>query len=196
MTKTIEFFFDYGSPTSYLAHRQLPALAERTGAAIVHRPILLGAVMKACDNSPPTAIPAKRDWFKRDMAAFAERYGVPFHYNDHFPVNTLAAMRGAIVARSRGWLEAYSDVVFKALWVENMDLSQPDVFSNCLRDGGLDAGSIVDGIGQPAIKETLKSETQSAIDKGLFGAPVFIVDGGPLIFGQDRMDFVEAAAQG
>ena len=195
MTKTIEFYFDYGSPTSYLAYTQLPALAERTGAEIAYRPVLLGGVMKATGNSPPTAIPPKGVWFKRDMAAFADRYGVPFHYNDHFPVNTLAAMRGAIVARSRGWLEPYSTVVFNGLWVENLDLSQPEVFIACLNDGGIDADAIGAGIGDPAHKESLKLETQDAIDKGLFGAPSFIVDGGPLIFGQDRLDFVEAAAR-
>ena len=87
--KTIEFLFDFGSPTSYLAWTQLPAIAERRGATIDYQPILLGAVHKATGNRSPVAVEAKGVWMLQDLARFAKRYGVPMRFNPHFPINTL-----------------------------------------------------------------------------------------------------------
>src|ERR1041385_624740 len=70
---TIEFFFDYGSPASYLAYTQMPGLAQRTGATIVYRPMLLGGVFKATGNQSPINIPAKGAWMMTDLPRFAKR---------------------------------------------------------------------------------------------------------------------------
>jgi 2-hydroxychromene-2-carboxylate isomerase len=99
--RSIEFFFDVGSPNSYLAHTQLPRLARERGARLVHRPMLLGGVFKATGNASPVTIPAKGRWMNDDLARWAARYGVPFRFNPHFPINTLALMRGAIGLQMR-----------------------------------------------------------------------------------------------
>ena len=101
---TIEFFFDYGSPASYLAYTQMPGLTQRTGATVVYRPMLLGGVFKATGNQSPINIPAKGAWMMTDLPRFAKRYGVPYVRNPHFPINTLNLMRGAIAAEMEGRL--------------------------------------------------------------------------------------------
>jgi len=89
MAKSVDFYFDYGSPTSYLAYTQMPGLAKRTGATVNYRPILLGAVFQATGNRSPVEVAAKGKWMQGDLQHFAERYNVPYQWNPHFPINTL-----------------------------------------------------------------------------------------------------------
>ena len=91
----VEFFFDFGSPTTYLAYTQLPRIAALAGAQLAWRPMLLGGVFKATGNASPVTVPAKGRWMGQDIARWAHRYGVPFAFNPHFPVNTLTLMRGS-----------------------------------------------------------------------------------------------------
>ena len=95
MSKSLEFFFDVGSPTTYLAWTQLPKIAAEAGATIIWRPMLLGGVFKATGNQSPVNIPAKARYMLQDLARYARRYGVPMTFNPHFPINTLTLMRGA-----------------------------------------------------------------------------------------------------
>ncbi len=95
MSKQIEFFFDFGSPTTYLAWTQLPRIAAAHGASIAWRPMLLGGVFKATGNHSPIEVPAKGRYTLHDLARYAKRYGVPLAFNPAFPINTLTLMRGA-----------------------------------------------------------------------------------------------------
>ncbi len=192
MAKEVEFFFDYGSPTSYLAYTQMPGIAERTGARVIGRPMLLGGVFKAIGNHSPATIPAKAVWMGRDMARFAERYGVPFGRNPHFPTNTLALMRGAVLAGRDDWLLAYSDAVFAAIWADGRNMGDRAVVDQVLGRAGFDPAWFRAGIAAPSVKAELKAATEEAVERGCFGAPTFFIDG-ELYFGQDRLDFVEAA---
>jgi 2-hydroxychromene-2-carboxylate isomerase len=101
VTKTVEHFFDVGSPTSYLAWTQLPKIAAQAGATIVWRPMLLGGVFKATGNASPVSVPAKGRWMNDDIRLWADRYGVPFRLNPYFPINTLTLMRGATAMQLR-----------------------------------------------------------------------------------------------
>ena len=193
MSKTIEFFFDFGSPTAYLAHTQLPAIAERSGAELVYRPMLLGGVFQATGNTTPAAIPAKGKYMGRDIARCAARYGEPYHSNPHFPVNTLNVMRGAVAAQQDGVLKSYMDAVYRAVWVDQKNTADPEVFAEVLVTAGLDAENFAERIQDPAIKDGLKSNTQEAVERGVFGAPTMFV-GEEMFFGQDRLDYVEAEA--
>lgn len=192
MSRQIEFYYDYGSPAAYLAWTQMPALAVRAGAELVRRPILLGGVFKATGNRSPMSIAAKGAWMTRDLARFAERYGVPFAINSNFIVNTLAIMRGALVAANGGVLERYDDAMFHAMWVAGRDMSDPAAIAAVLSAAGLDVETYRAGIQDDAIKQALIAATTDAVDRGVFGTPSFFVDD-ELFFGQDRLDFVEAA---
>ena len=98
MPKRLEFWFDVGSPTAYLAHTQMPGIAERTGVEIAWKPMLLGGVFKETGNAPPGDVPAKSAYYGVDLPRFAKRYGVPYKRNPFFPIMTLGLMRGCLAA--------------------------------------------------------------------------------------------------
>jgi 2-hydroxychromene-2-carboxylate isomerase len=188
--RTLEFFFDYGSPASYLAYTQMPRIAERTGAQIIYRPMLLGGVFKATGNHSPVDLAPKGVWMMTDLARFAARYGVPYVRNPHFPINTLHLMRGAIAAENGGRLVPYSDAVFRAMWVEKRNMEDPIVIGSVLRAAGFDPGAMMAAIGTAEVKDRLRVNTEEAVARGVFGAPTCFV-GNAMFFGQDRLDFVE-----
>lgn len=187
--KQVEFLFDYGSPTCYLAYTQLPALAAKYNAEILWKPILLGGVHKATGNRSPVEVPAKGLWMFQDLQRFAKRYGVPFKMNTHFPINTLLLMRGAVAMQRDGRLLPYSDAIFKAMWVDGLNLNEPQVIGSVLHKAGFDPQALLSAASDEAVKQQLKSETEAAVARGVFGAPVFFV-GEAMFFGQDRLDFV------
>ncbi len=190
MRKQIEFFFDVGSPASYLAWTQLPALAERHGATLVYRPMLLGGVFQATGNQSPGSIEAKGAYTRIDFQRFAQRYGVTLNHNPYFPINTLQLMRGAEALRGTDQLEPYLTAIFTAMWVDEQDLGQPEVIGKVLAAAKFDPSELMERLSDPAVKQGLKDTTQEAVDRGVFGAPTLFVDG-EMFFGQDRLDFVE-----
>ena len=192
--RTVEYFFDVGSPTAYLAWTQLPKIAAETGATIAWRPMLLGGVFKATGNASPVAVPAKGRWMNDDIARWARRYGVPFAFNPHFPINTLTLMRGATGMQMRRPADfaRYLDVIERAMWEVPKNLGDPAVLAATLAAAGFDADEFVAMVGDPEVKARLVATTEEAVARGVFGAPTFFV-GDAMFFGQDRLDFVREA---
>jgi len=192
--RTVEYFFDLGSPTAYLAWRQLPKIAAEAGATIAWRPMLLGGVFKATGNASPVLVPAKGRWMNEDIARWARRYGVPFAFNPHFPINTLTLMRGATGLQMRRPADflRYLDVIERAMWEEPKNLGDPAVLAATLVAAGFDAEEFVALVGDPEVKARLVATTEEAVARGVFGAPTFFV-GDAMFFGQDRLDFVREA---
>ena len=196
MTKTVEFFYDFGSPTVYLAATQLPRIAGSVGATIDWRPMLLGGVFKSTGNQSPVVVPAKAAHMKDDLERFAKRYGVPFRFNPHFPINTLALMRGAVAYQDDVVVSStYREAIFTAIWVEARNLNEPDVIGQVLGAAGLDPAELMNRIGEQTVKDQLIANTEEAVNRGVFGAPTFFV-GDQMFFGQDRLDFVTEALSG
>lgn len=195
--KTVEFFFDFGSPTSYLAWARLPAIAAETGATIVWRPMLLGGVFKATGNASPVMVPAKGRWMNDDIARWARRHGVPFAFNPHFPINTLTLMRIAagLQLKRQPLFDRYVQVVFDAMWRQPRNLGDSAVLAATLTEAGLDADAMLALAADPEVKAALVATTEEAVARGVFGAPSCFV-GDALFFGQDRLDFVREALQG
>lgn len=194
MSKTVEFFFDLGSPASYLACTQLPALCRECSAELIYRPMLLGGVFQATGNASPAMIPAKGRYMIRDLARYAERYGVPMRFNPHFPINTLSLMR-LLVAVQLHQPERFADALqalFQAIWVEGLNMGDPLKVAGVLEAAGFDAAVLQQQIAEPAVKETLRATTEEAVKRGVFGAPTCFV-GDEMFFGQDRLDFVRDA---
>ena len=189
----VEFFFDFGSPTTYLAYTQLPRIAALAGAQLAWRPMLLGGVFKATGNASPVTVPAKGRWMAQDIARWARRYGVPFAFNPHFPINTLTLMRGAVGLQLRQpeHFLRYVETVFHAMWVEPRNLGEPEVLAQTLADAGFDAG-FTELVADPEVKAALVATTEEAVRRGVFGAPTFFV-GEEMHFGQDRLEFVKEA---
>jgi 2-hydroxychromene-2-carboxylate isomerase len=196
MTRAVEFFFDVGSPASYLAWTQLPGIVQPTGSEIEYRPMLLGGVFQATGNRSPMEVPAKGQYLMDDLQRFARRYGVPFRHNPHFPINTLALMRMVLGLQLREpqRMVPFVDAVFRAIWVDARDMNDPAVVTEVLRQAGFDPEKMLALAGDPAVKDDLKVATQEAVARGVFGAPTFFV-GGEMFWGQDRLDFVKEALQ-
>lgn len=192
MSKSVEFFFDFGSPASYLAWTQLPRIASEAGAQIVWRPMLLGGVFKATGNQSPVMIPSKGAWMLKDLARFASRYGVPMAFSPSFPINTLTLMRGAAGYQNDERFERYVQVMFEALWTQQKNLGKPEVVAEVLSAAGFDPAEFERLVSDETVKERLKATTEEAIKRGVFGAPTFFI-GSEMHFGQDRLDFVAEA---
>ncbi|WHS58694.1 2-hydroxychromene-2-carboxylate isomerase [Pseudomonas sp. G2-4] len=194
MSKSVEFYFDLGSPTTYLAYTQLPTLCAQTNSQLVYRPMLLGGVFKATGNASPVTIPAKGPYLFKDLDRFAKRYGVAFKLNPFFPINTLLLMRAVtgMQLRQPERFEAFIDCLFRALWVDGRNLNDPATVAAVLDEGGFDPEYVLAMTTDEQVKQALKTATEEAIERGVFGAPSMFV-GDELFFGQDRLDFVREA---
>jgi 2-hydroxychromene-2-carboxylate isomerase len=196
MTKSVEFFFDVGSPAAYLASQRLPAICEAAGARLEYRPMLLGGVFQATGNQSPVNVPAKGRYIMIDFERFARRDGIAFEQNPHFPINTLTLMRAAVGLQLREPQRflPYLAAVFRAIWVDQKNMNDPAVVAQVLRAADLDSERVLALAADPEVKERLKTVTQEAVARGVFGAPTCFV-GGEMYWGQDRLDFVKEALE-
>ncbi|MDP2817287.1 MAG: 2-hydroxychromene-2-carboxylate isomerase [Polaromonas sp.] len=194
MAKTVDFFFDVGSPAAYLAWTQLPHLCRQAGGQIDYKPFLLGGVFQATGNHSPATVPAKGKYMMEDLARFADRYGVPFHNNPYFPINTLMLMRAAVGVQSSEPLRFadYVDAAYRAIWVDQKNMNDPAVVGEVLAAAGFNPSAMLALTAEQAVKDKLKAITQEAVERGVFGAPTFFIDG-TMYWGQDRLDFVREA---
>ena len=194
---TIEFFYDVGSPWTYLAFHRIEDVAREADATLVWRPILVGGVFNAVNESVyaqrANPVPAKARYHAKDLQDWARLYGLDIGWPSVFPVNSVKAMRGALVASDAGRLPEWSRACFEAYWGRDRDLSQDAVLEEAAREAGLDPNDLLARIAAPEIKERLRANTQQLIDRGGFGSPTIFVDGNDLYFGNDRLPLVEAA---
>jgi 2-hydroxychromene-2-carboxylate isomerase len=190
---TLEFFYDFVSPYSYLASTRVEAEVAKVGGALRFRPFLLGGVFNATGNRAPLETPAKARHMGTDLSRWATRLGVPFAWPARFPVLTVLPLRAAFAAEKAGKLVPYTHAMYRAYWVEGRDISEAAVVEEVARKAGLDGAALV--AEAPAYKDALKAQTQEAVDRGAFGAPTFFV-GQEMFVGNDRLDFaIEALAR-
>jgi 2-hydroxychromene-2-carboxylate isomerase len=192
--KTFDFYFDFGSPAAYLAFTQLNKLQAETGSTAVYKPMLLGGVFQATGNHSPATIPAKGKYTFVDFSRFAKRYDVRFKMNPHFPINTLMLMRGAVGLQRTNPEQflTYCDAIFKAIWVDSLNMNDPETIGKTLSDKGFEPTAMISLCGEQTTKDALKAVTEEAISRGVFGAPTFFV-GSEMFWGQDRLDWVHEA---
>jgi 2-hydroxychromene-2-carboxylate isomerase len=196
MTKSVEFFYDFTSPTAYLAWARLPQITERTGAKLIYRPMFLGGVMQATGNRPPGTVEAKGRWMREDLARWAKRFGVEFRMNPHFPMMTLMVQRAACGWIDRPDFERYLAAIFNAAWKDGHNIADKAELEAIVSAAGFDPVAFFAAAEDPANKEKLKANTEEAVSRGVFGAPTFFVHGAggeEMHFGQDRLDWVEEA---
>jgi len=194
--KTVEFYFDVGSPAAYLAWTVLPRICAQAGARIDYRPMLLGGVFQATGNHSPMTVPAKGRYMMGDLERFARRYDAPFSHNPFFPINTLTLMRMLTALQMRGdaRMPACADAIYRAIWVDGRNMNDADVVAQVLQSAGFDPAQLLAQASSPEVKERLKAVTQDAVARGVFGAPTFFV-GSHMYWGQDRLDFVKEALE-
>jgi 2-hydroxychromene-2-carboxylate isomerase len=197
MAKTYDYFFDFGSLASYLAHTQLEKIKAETGASPVYLPMLLGAVFKATGNASPVSVPAKGKYIFVDFKRFADSYGVPLNTNPHFPIITTTLMRmlTGLQMRADQRTHEFMDVIFKAIWVDSLNMNDADIVAGVLSKAHFDPLELLSLANDQTTKDRLKDVTTQAVERGVFGAPTFFV-GDQMFWGQDRMEQVKAALKG
>ena len=195
MTKTILFYHDLASPNAYFANKVLKQIAERTGAQITYRPVLLGGVFKATGNQAPFVafgnIPAKMKYMQIEMNRFVKQHGLTkFKMNPHFPLNTLVLSRAAVAADMNGELEAFITAGEQLVWEDGLKMDDPEVFVDKFTALGLNGEKLLAQTQDPDVKAKLVANTNEAVDCGVFGVPSFIVDD-ELYFGKDTLHEIE-----
>lgn len=191
------FFYDFGSPNAWFAHRVIPGIEARTGAKFRYVPVLLGGLFRLTNNQAPmvafAGIPAKTAYMRREMERFIARHSLhQFAMNPHFPVNTLMLMRGAVAAQHADVHEAYVEAMFTGMWETGLKLDDPAVLGQALAEAGLPAERLFALAQDQTVKDQLVANTQMAFEAGAFGIPSFLV-GEELYFGKDTLGEIEAA---
>lgn len=188
----VDFYFDFSSPYGYLAAQKIEALAARHGRTVCWRPMLLGVVFKQTGAAPLTEVPVKGPYSRHDFARSARFHGIEFRMPPVFPIPSQAPARMVLWARARSEAEAgrLAKALYRAFFVEGVDISKPDVAAEVAGRAGFDAAQARAAVDDPAMKDALKREVESAIAAGVFGSPFVIVDGEPF-WGMDRFDQLE-----
>jgi 2-hydroxychromene-2-carboxylate isomerase len=199
-TSAPQFMFDFGSPNAFLSHEAIPAIEKRTGAKFEYVPILLGGIFKATNNKSPAetlaGVKNKREFHALETQRFVKRFGVkPYTWNPNFPVNTLNLMRAAVAAQMDGVFEKYVDAAFHHMWVEPKKMDDPEVAAKAFAASGLDAAKLFARSQEPEVKAKLIENTQSAVERGVFGSPTFFV-GKEIFFGKEQLREVEELISG
>ena len=194
MAKTFDYYFDFGSLASYLAHTQLDIIKAETGASPVFLPMLLGAVFKATGNVSPVSVPAKGKYILVDFKRFADGYGVALNNNPFFPIITTTLMRmlTGLQMRADHRMHEFMDVIYKAIWVDSLNLNDPEVVNQVLHSAQFDPQDLNQLANEQATKDRLKEVTTRAVERGVFGAPTFFV-GEQMFWGQDRLAQLKSA---
>ena len=194
MAKTLEFFFDYISPTAFIAQAIVPGVIERTGAKLKLRPMFLGGVMQATGNKPPATVPAKGKYMGADLARQCKRYGLTLHFNPHFPMMNTRILTGATLRLADDPEQQHK--LFQAGWkhvwgrADGINVGEEAAFKEAFAQEGFDADALWALGTDPETKQMLRANTAEAVERGAFGAPTFFV-GDEMFFGHDRLDYAE-----
>ena len=185
MTKEVEFYFDFISPYAYLAYKKIQSLPK--DIKIKYKPVLLGALHNLEGITAPAFIKPKLKHMISDCDLIANKNKSNFIWNSKFPINSLSVMRGYLFINAEN-RELYMNVMFDAYWKDNLNISNEKILKNLIEKCKINSSKFFDGIKDLKIKDELRSITQEAHDKGIFGAPTFVVNN-KIFWGQDRLEF-------
>lgn len=194
---TLDFYFDCSSPWTYLGFESLQQLiARRSNITVNYLPILVGGVFNTVNPSVyenrEKPVPAKARYYAKDLRDWAHFVGIEIGSPPVFPVNSVKAMRGALVAIDADRLVPYARAVFRTYWTALEDISQDDVLARIVAEVGLEENTFFDGIKAQPVKDQLRANTEALIERGGFGSPTFFLNGEDMYFGNDRLQLIEA----
>ncbi len=193
---TIEFFFDYSSPWTFLAYDRIERIAEEMDATLVWKPFLVGGVFNTINPTVyqrrENPVPPKDNYYRKDMHDWAKLQGIRIGHPPVFPVNSVKALRGAFLAEELGRISSYSRAVFEAYWTDLRDISQDDVLADIVAGAGIDRERFFASIAAQPAKDRLRANTDELIRRGGFGSPTMFVDGDDMYFGNDRLELMQA----
>ena len=194
MIKSFDFFFDFISPYSYLAHKQIRNIEYQYKIEINYMPILLSGLLNLAEIKASAFIPAKAKFMIKDCKLFAEKLNIKFKFNSYFPIQSLNLMRGVLIAKKENKTSLYIDKFFDACWKDGLNLNDQEIVDKILEDLNFNLEAFKLKISEQKIKDELKKRTKDAYLKGVFGAPSFIINN-KMFWGQDRLEFVLKEAQ-
>ena len=187
MIKSIEFYYDFVSPYSFVAHKKIRKIEKKENISFIYKPILLGGLHNLAGITAPAFINSKKKFISQDCEMVSKKFNINFKFNDKFPINSLNLMRGVLVI-NKELKSKYIDFFFDAYWSFNIDLSDENNIKNILEKIQIDTNNFFNDIKKQETKDLLKKLTDEAFDKEIFGAPTFIVNN-KLFWGQDRLDY-------
>lgn len=187
----ITFYFDYNSPYSYLASLQVEPLCERADASLAWQPVVLGGIFQANAIEPAHTKVNRRKYLFEDLRDLATYYGAPYKERTVFLFKPILALRATLAVPQGPERARAVHALFRGAFAEDLDLGEAEVVTRLLNEAGLDGAALVERTQEPAIKNELKSITDEAVAKGVFGAPTFFVDGRKMFWGHDRMALME-----
>jgi 2-hydroxychromene-2-carboxylate isomerase len=192
MAGAIEFYFDFSSPYGYIASQKVDELAARYGREVLWRPFLLGVAFKTTGGAPLPSIPVKGPYHLRDMIRTAKYHGVPYRHPSVFPISSVSPCRAFywLDAKDPKRAKVLANALYRAYFVEDVDISSADATVAVCEKSGLAAGEARAGIADQAVKDRTRAEVEKAIGRGAFGSPYIIVDG-ETFWGSDRLDQID-----
>ena len=188
MTKPFDFYFDFVSPYSYLAHKEIRKIEKKNSIKIKYKPILLGGLHNLHGIKAPAFIPAKAKHMVRDCKLIAERNNVKFKFNSYFPIKSLNLMRGVLVAEEDNIKNYYIDNIFNSVWQDGLNMNDDNIVQKILKNLNVNPKTFTLRTASSSIKDSLRKKTSEAYEKGVFGAPTFISNN-KVFWGQDRIEF-------
>ena len=189
MIKTFEFYFDFGSPYTFLAHKEIRKIEKQNSISIKYMPVLLGGLLELAGTKPNIDIPIKAKYMIKDCKLWAEKYKTSFKFNNYFPIFTLNLMRCALVAEDKGFDKIFINKIFDSIWKNDLNLNNSTVVEELLKDLDINVKTFLMEAADEKIKNELKKRTADAFIKGIFGTPSFVANN-KIFWGQDRLEFV------
>ena len=188
MIKPLEFYFDFISPYSFLAHKQMRKIENNEGIKVIYKPVLLGGLHNLHGIKAPAFIPAKAKHMVRDCKLIAEKNNIRFKFNSYFPIRSLNLMRGVLVAEEDNVKKYYIDNIFNTIWQDGLNMNDAIVIQKILQNLNINPKTFSLRTTSSLIKDLLRKKTNEAYEKGVFGAPTFLVNN-KIFWGQDRIEF-------
>jgi len=188
MIKSFDFYFDFVSPYSFLAHKEIIKIEKKNSIKIKYKPILLGGLHNLHGIKAPAFIPAKAKHMIRDCKLIAEKNKIKFKFNSYFPIRSLNLMRGVFVAEEDNYKSYYIDSIFSAIWQDGLNMNDENIIEKVLKNLNVNPKTFSLRAASSSIKESLKKRTNEAYEKGIFGAPSFVANN-KIFWGQDRIEF-------
>ena len=187
----VDFIFDIASPNAYFCNQLIPSFEKRTGVKFNYIPCLLGGIMKLSGNQPPFVayadIKNKNDYQMIEIARFIKQHKlIKYKFNSNFPMNTVQVQRGALAAQELGVFDEYLEIMLKAMWEEDKNLSDLDVLQSTMNENNLDAEAIIKIVTSQECKDKLIANTSDAVNRGAFGVPTFFLND-EIFFGKDHL---------
>ena len=189
MIKSFDFYFDFISPYSFLAHKEIIKVEKKNSIKVRYKPILLGGLHNLHGIKAPAFIPAKAKHMIRDCKLISEKNKIKFKFNSYFPIKSLNLMRGVFVAEEDSFKSYYIENIFNSIWQDGLNMNDENIVQRVLKNLNVNSKTFLLRATSSAIKEALRKKTSEAYEKGIFGAPSF-VSNNKVFWGQDRIEFV------